>query len=86
MNKLKKNLFFRIQEQQDEYNMNKLELERQGELFKQQIEFLNKKLDEQIKMKDLQDENLDEIISKEIKRNKKLLKNYKSSIFNKIHQ
>ena len=41
--------------------MNKLELERQGELFKQQIEFLNKKLDEQIKMKDLQDENLDEI-------------------------
>jgi hypothetical protein len=52
-----------MHEQQDEFNMNKLELERQGELFKQQIEFLNKKLDEQIKIKDLQDENLDEIIS-----------------------
>jgi len=57
-------LILRTQETIDECNIKKLEFLRENELLKQQIEFLNKKLEEHIKLKSEQDENIDDFVSK----------------------
>lgn len=57
-------MILRTQETIDECNIKKLEFLRENELLKQQIEFLNKKLEEHIKLKSEQDENIDDFVSK----------------------
>jgi len=59
-------LFYKIstQETQDECNIKKLEFLRENELLKQQIEFLNKRLEEHLKSMEEQDENIDDFVSK----------------------